>query len=242
MSSILEALQRAEQERQAVGRWPGVDPVLSSVGPMPARVSASGQPPESRLVSAGLRLRGIVFVVLAVATATSLAWWWSGRSAQSGPPAATAAETPLLPAPAAEARPAARAATPDSTLATSGPAPEAALASPTQPAPPATQESPPAAAAPKLARPRSVPDAPTSAPLLDYGQLPASMQRDLGPLALTGLVYSSSPASRLLMLDGQVLKEGDLVRPGLSVLRITPDGAVLTWRDQRFALRLNTSP
>jgi hypothetical protein len=50
------------------------------------------------------------------------------------------------------------------------------------------------------------------------------------------VVYSDVPAQRMVFIDGRRYAEGDKVDPETVVERITPDGAVITRRGQRFAL------
>jgi len=73
---------------------------------------------------------------------------------------------------------------------------------------------------------------PSRVPLL--GELPDGLRRQLPVLAFSGSVYSDQPASRFVMINGQLLREGDSVAPGLLLERIQPKSVLLRWRDQRF--------
>jgi general secretion pathway protein B len=55
-------------------------------------------------------------------------------------------------------------------------------------------------------------------------------------LVVGGVVQSSDPASRMLIVDGQVLREGDAPMPGLVLERIGPRAAVFSLRGLRFEL------
>jgi general secretion pathway protein B len=57
-------------------------------------------------------------------------------------------------------------------------------------------------------------------------------------LVVGGVVQSSDPASRMLIVDGQVLREGDAPMPGLVLERIGPRAAVFSLRGLRFELPL----
>jgi general secretion pathway protein B len=46
------------------------------------------------------------------------------------------------------------------------------------------------------------------------------------------------PAARMLIVDGQVLREGDEAAPGLKLEKIQPAGAIFNQRGQRFELPL----
>ena len=54
--------------------------------------------------------------------------------------------------------------------------------------------------------------------------------RQLPPLVSGGSVWSDSAASRFVILDGQVLREGDAVAPGLVLERIERKGVALRSR------------
>jgi general secretion pathway protein B len=68
--------------------------------------------------------------------------------------------------------------------------------------------------------------------------LPQAQRRELPPLVVSGAVQSPDPASRMLILDGQVLREGDAPAAGLVLERIGPRAAVLSLRGLRFELPL----
>ena len=50
------------------------------------------------------------------------------------------------------------------------------------------------------------------------------------------VLYSEVPAERMVFIDGRRYAEGDRVDAETVVERITPDGAVVTRRGQRFTL------
>lgn len=107
--------------------------------------------------------------------------------------------------------------------------PPAAMAVPTSPTPApspaavkATQGSPAAGPAPE-ALPR-------------LRDLPESTRKELPALAVSGSMYSPQPTSRMVVLDGQVLREGQAVVPGLTIEQIGPRSAILAYKGQRFEL------
>ena len=104
--------------------------------------------------------------------------------------------------------------------ATPKPAPAAATASAASPAP--------AAAA--------TPTAPTRVGSL--AELPADARRGLPPLAFGGSIYSNTPANRLLIVNGQLMHEGDSLGPDTTLEQIKPKAAVLNIRGQRFEIGL----
>jgi general secretion pathway protein B len=69
-------------------------------------------------------------------------------------------------------------------------------------------------------------------------QLGADLRRELPPLALGGAIWSDNAASRFLIVNGQVLREGDTAAPGVVLERIGPKAAFLRWRDWRIEVPL----
>lgn len=51
-------------------------------------------------------------------------------------------------------------------------------------------------------------------------------------------VYDANPQLRFILLNGQRLREGESSREGLAVERITPEGVVLRFGNQTFAVNL----
>jgi general secretion pathway protein B len=68
--------------------------------------------------------------------------------------------------------------------------------------------------------------------------LPQAQRRELPPMVVSGAVQSPDPASRMLILDGQVLREGDAPAPGLLLERIGPRAAVFSRGGVRFEIPL----
>lgn len=67
-------------------------------------------------------------------------------------------------------------------------------------------------------------------------ELPDELRRALPALHFDGAVYSDKPANRILMVNGQLLHEGESITPELSIERISQKGAVLSFRGHRFEL------
>lgn len=66
--------------------------------------------------------------------------------------------------------------------------------------------------------------------------LPEVFRRELPPLAVSGVVYASARASRLALVNGQVLREGESLSSGVTLERVFPLSAVFSFRGQRFEL------
>ena len=60
----------------------------------------------------------------------------------------------------------------------------------------------------------------------------------LPPLVLGGSVWSDNRSSRFVVIDGQVLREGDTLAPGLVLESLAPRSALLRWRGGTIELPL----
>lgn len=225
MSYILDALQRADAERER-GQVPGLH--------SQATPALSGRPASAaRRVP---RAAGILAALLLVSAAA--AYWWPPSRTETPPPAAvtpTTAATPATP-PVTPAMPPAQTNTPP--VATAAPAAE-----PGAPAPVATTTARPILA-PNPAPPREPPasPAPTPAPsagseaVRRYAELSPAQRSQIPPLAVSGGSYSANPAHRLLIVNGAVLQEGQTVAPGLTLEHIGAHEAVLNHQGLRFRI------
>ena len=95
----------------------------------------------------------------------------------------------------------------------------------------------PAAATTVAPRPAPAASASTGERLLALTELPPNIRSQLPALVVGGSVYSPSPASRIVILNGQVFREGDQPADGLSVEQIRLKSTVLAFRGVRFELR-----
>ena len=246
MSYILDALKRADRER---GR--------SSVPDIHAQPLAA---PDGRSDRPGRAWRWIGGVAgLAIGVLAASAWHRMSGDPIAAPaaPAAASAASPASPAAAqtlvAAAQPAARPA-PATGVA---PAPPAAIA--VAPAPPAAIAVAPAPPPPTVAVaavapapiPPFLPPQPAPSPItkaiapasaaganiaLTLQQLPEPARRHLGALKLGGAIHSQRAADRLLIVDGQVVREGDTVAPGVVLEQIRPRSAIFRW--QQYSVEL----
>jgi general secretion pathway protein B len=65
-------------------------------------------------------------------------------------------------------------------------------------------------------------------------ELSAEQRREMPPMAIGGSIWSENAASRFVMVNGQVVHEGEPAGPGVTVERIGPKTAILRWRDLRI--------
>ena len=229
MSYILDALRRAEAERQR-GAVPGLQD-------QPQPLSAPAAAPAADPSRAGLRALAAIGLL---ATGGAAAWWWLKPPAaapmapvvavapaqpvvQVAPPSppAPVAPAPVVPA-AVSSAPAVAAATPALVL---PPIP----AQPAEPAaePPKKPASRPAAAAP-VAPVAPAPDA------VRRQDLPENVRQQLPALTVAGATYSENPRYRMVIINGQVVQEGDTAAPGVVLETIRQKEVVLRAQGYRF--------
>ena len=78
--------------------------------------------------------------------------------------------------------------------------------------------------------------APVAAPLPRLAELPDDVRREVPTLAFGGSVYSELAAQRMVILNGQLLREGDSITNELAVEEIRQRSAVLRIKGRRFEL------
>jgi general secretion pathway protein B len=214
MSYILEALKKAQAERQ-LGNAPTLHaPTLQASGP--ASVTARFSKPLLLSVVAMAAVIGVLLVLVA-------------RTPE--PASAPVAATPAQPAPAPVA-----AAAPASAAPTPLPAPVAEL--PPSVANLARASAPASAAQPAVAAaPVPVPAKPAAAPeepVVNLRELPEPIQRSIPPVTVGGYIYSKNPADRLLLVDKILRHEGEEVAPGLLLEKLQPKEAVFNFKGYRY--------
>jgi len=241
MSYILEALKKAQAERQL-----GNAPTLHAAQAVPALQPEAATSRKPLFVGLGA---GALVVVLGAV------FLWRAGPAPAPAPAAPVALAPSAPAAApAPASPAvAQAASnslevsapppppqpvhaPQPRVADAAPAPARAVA-PVAPAAQVRMPAPVPAAPARTATPAPVPAAPATAaedslPYLQ--QLPESVQSGIPRVAFGGYMYSANPADRLLLVDKALRHEGEEVAPGLVLEKLLPRAAVMNYRGVRY--------
>jgi general secretion pathway protein B len=233
MSYILDALRRVRVPNRR-GAVPGVH-----AQPVPLGSAQAKAAPPSRLwVGVSLTLAAVLVVMLA--------WQWMGHDA--APEAAEAARaapplpiTPTPPPPVAEAPPAAlpAPAVPAAPVQVAPAAPAAqavaAVRKPVPAAKPAAPAAPRAVAAAASALNGSA-AALAASRLPTASELPDDIQRGLPTLVVGGASYSQNAESRMLIVNGQVLREGDKVAPEVTLEEIRLKEAVLSAKGHRYRI------
>ncbi|NKI92865.1 general secretion pathway protein GspB [Rhizobacter sp. SG703] len=225
MSYILDALRRADSERER-GRVPGLHA-------QPASGTADDDDlPDGR---GGMRW-GFVASLLGLALVVVFAWMAFGRDKPievivSAPPPLVQPQ-PVAPAPVATAVPTpepvpAPVQEPVAAAAPATPAPERVAAAANKP------QRKPAPAKREPVRAVPPPDEPKAVPL---SELPEDVRRQLPTLAISGATYSASRANRMLIVNGQLYHEGDIVAPNLHLEQIQLKSAVLRYKSWRYSV------
>lgn len=234
MSYILEALKKAQAERQL-----GNAPTIHAPPPMYAA------PDRAR---DGNRRHLIIGLGLGVLVAAAALLWVRHTGEQPVRLAAAPVSAPAsAPAPAPAPAPAAAAAAPAAAPAAPAPAPALREAAPVAakpaPAPARAAEPPPVrvAEASLSETPAALAPAPVAAAqpageenLRTLQQLPESVRREIPQVGFGGYIYSPTPGESLLLVDKTLRREGEEVAPGLVLERLMPKAAVMNYRGTRY--------
>jgi general secretion pathway protein B len=222
MSYILDALKKAESDRK-LGSIPTVH-----AQSMPSTTNNADLP--------GWRKRLPWLLTLLMSVLVAWVGWlqpWRSQPAPaanppsgSAPPTAQTMENPVPVAPPAASAPA--------SPALKSAAPEHV----DQPARSAMAPRAPASS-PKIA---SV-DTKAVAPEADHVEqksvgtlqdLPENIQRELPAIVVNGYIYARNPADRSVLINKRLLHEGDQIGPELVLEKMTPNGAVLSYKGYRY--------
>jgi general secretion pathway protein B len=227
VSYILEALKKAEAQR-GQGQVPGLHDQH-----MAPEFSGGGARDGNGLLIWIIMGMGVVMMGL-------LVWaLWQPE----GTPAAPVAHVAISPAPAALPAPtlppvqAIQPPTSEMPAAQGQPTSQVAqvlasatTAPPTQPSPQPRNER----------RPRNEPTKPEPAAKAQteaLPELPEAMRAQLPKLSFGGAMHSDNPASRMLIVNGQLLHEGDAISPELSLEQIHLKQATFRYKGYRYTVQ-----
>ena len=243
MSYILDALRRADAERQR-GAVPGLH-----AQPLSAALTDGG-PGRPAAQHRRWQLGGWAAAAV-LALGAALLWQWAGppsppqalpvasAPAPANPPLVAAAAPPqaapqLTPQPTPQPTPLSLPQPQPLPALQPAPRPVARPAPQrTEPAPVlrlATPAAPPAAARAASASPAAAQRLPTLA------ELPEATRRALPALAVGGSMYADQAPLRIVILNGQVVHEGDRLAPELLVQQIRLKSVVLNFKGQVFEI------
>jgi general secretion pathway protein B len=247
MSYILDALRRADSEREQ-GAVPGLHAqVMDAEGRALGVRPWWGQPWAwvGAGVCGGLLVAGLVV--------------WLMSSPPPAPQVAVAPPQPPLAPPVVIPPPSAAVPAP-APVPVPVPVPPTPSAAPPQPAAPVynappleTRETremrkpPPPPPAPAPGATGNAPASPVNPvaparpaaaaePAGGVNELPDDLRRQLPALTIGGSSYSETPSNRLLILNGQVFREGDRINADLTLERIELKSAVLKFKGHRYTI------
>ena len=73
--------------------------------------------------------------------------------------------------------------------------------------------------------------------VIEMSQLPPDIKKELPEISINAHIYSNSAASRMVSINGNIIREGETVTSGLTLKKITASGIILTYKDHHFRIR-----
>ena len=232
MSYILDALKKANAEREH-GR--GATPSLytqpvRAVSESPAQIGVALEKRNAQLLA--------LVVALFLCTVIMGALFWSplkmpAPSSNSAPPSAqtntTAPNFVLSTGPTSPSNMTAPTETPPVPTVPVRVTPPPHSLPPPGPTPPETLSTPPDKPQPPAVstRPRPAPTQSAQLTPAAPSPLPASVRAALQPLVISGSTYSDNPTYRMLIVNGQVYREGEFLTPEFKLEQIRQKSALL---------------
>ncbi len=219
MSYILEALKRAdaEREREAAG-VPGLHAQARDF---------DGD--DADAADRGTRQNWALAGLLGVLTLSFLGWFFWPR--QPAVVVAVAPPVPQIVVPAPSPPPPPLSAAPLPALQTA-PLPELpTLAPPPEKTLPETR---PRVRTQPEAAPASAPQEPRTYRL---SELPDNIRQELPSLSLGGVMYSGQASHRMVVVNGQVFREGDTLAPNVVLRQIKLKEAILEFKGYRYGVK-----
>jgi general secretion pathway protein B len=74
--------------------------------------------------------------------------------------------------------------------------------------------------------------------IYDFNDLPPSIKKELPDFSISSFVYSNDPASRMIKINGQTMREGQVLTEGPKLEEIIQDGVILNYHNYRFRVEL----
>lgn len=73
--------------------------------------------------------------------------------------------------------------------------------------------------------------------ILERNELPVSIQQELPDISIAGHIYSNDSLSRIVNINGKIVREGETITAGLKLEEITEYGVILSYQGYRFRMR-----
>ncbi len=67
-------------------------------------------------------------------------------------------------------------------------------------------------------------------------ELPASVQRQIPDIRFSSHIYANDPSLRMVNINSRIVREGDTVADGISLVEISEDGVVLSYLHYTFKM------
>lgn len=93
------------------------------------------------------------------------------------------------------------------------------------PAPPATE------------RPVNNVEVGSNKQILQFSELPEEVKKELPKITISTHIYSNNPLSRIITINGSIIREGEEVNRGLTVREITVTGVIFDYQELSFQMR-----
>ncbi len=74
--------------------------------------------------------------------------------------------------------------------------------------------------------------------LPEFNQLSQEIQKELPSMSINGHIYSDNPSSRMVNINGQLVREGEEIADNLRIDEITLSGIIFIYKDIRFRMRI----
>jgi general secretion pathway protein B len=73
--------------------------------------------------------------------------------------------------------------------------------------------------------------------VIEMSQLPSDIRSELPKISINTHIYSNNPSSRVVNINGIILREGEDIAKGLTLEEITSSGVILIYKDHLFRIR-----
>lgn len=83
----------------------------------------------------------------------------------------------------------------------------------------------------------SLPKEPADIP--EFADLPPSLQQAIPELHFAGHTYAEEPSNRMIIINNNILREGEKVNNSLSLVEITWTGVILEYNGQQFEMEID---
>jgi general secretion pathway protein B len=92
--------------------------------------------------------------------------------------------------------------------------------------------------APVKSQPVTHNETPIKNKIYSLKELPVSLQQNLPDFSISTHLYSGDATSRMVRINGQMLREGEHLSAGVKLEEITPDGVIFSFENYRFRVGL----